>query len=443
MSIDGWRSLWEEATLTLTMGPSKSLATIILLTKFCSQDELKKSTRGRVGHSVGQLFVGRGNRSRMSNHWLSWLTCRSPVTGFASSAGQKRAETTPITRICLKLSVLACRFRLLRSVRQTASSLAHSRPRYTASVFMTKKTPSGSNLAPSRGIKISPRYHVFSTFVVVIWGFLIIATIIIHERGVSLTCDPSQPIADQDNMRVYVPWIYSPGTGLAGILRTAFTQAHGPITSMHLARLAVGVLEVPRMSPRTWMEVFWLADRRWAGPFGLGKTGWTVISRRIRVSIGLILLATLNVVAIITPIVMTRAYPAGTRSATPRAVFNVSTFDLTVVSTESLASDQLEYGLAWWRDGQPAPVPFWGSVFAELGVEQNESNGAWLLTADLRGDMFAWNYAGIRVAGGCETMQATSGEPLILQDMCQKEFGSDLNPPGKGKLTTANSPFVR
>ena len=441
MSIDGWRSLWEEATLTLTMGPSKSLATIILLTKFCSQDELKKSTRGRVGHSVGQLFVGRGNRSRMSNHWLSWLTCRSPVTGFASSAGQKRAETTPITRICLKLSVLACRFRLLRSVRQTASSLAHSRPRYTASVFMTKKTPSGSNLAPSRGIKISPRYHVFSTFVVVLWGFLIIAMIIIHERGVRLTRDPSQPIEGGADHGFHVPWIYGPAPGLAGILRTAFTQAHGPITSMHLARLAVGVLEIPSMSPHTWMEVFWLADRRWAGPFGLGKTGWTVVSRRLRVSYGLVLLAALNVVALITPIVMSRAYFAGTRSAWPYSTFNLSTFDLSVASVESLAGDQLKYGLAWWSHGDAAPAAYSRNAYAGLGAQQNESHGAWFFTGDT--EESGMTYTGIRVAGGCEIVQDTSGGPFNLQDMCQTEFGTDLNPPGKGKLTTANWPFVR
>jgi len=288
---------------------------------------------------------------------------------------------------------------------------------------------------------MSPSYHGFSTFVVVAWSFLIVAMIIIHERGVSLTWDPSQPIAGGEDYDISVPWIYSPGPGLAGILRTAFTQAHGPITSMHLARLAVGILEIPGMSPHTWMEVFWLADRRWAGPFGLGKTGWTVISRRLHVSYGLILLAALNLVALVTPIVMTRAYPAGTRSTNPYTTFNLSTFDLSVASIESLASDQLKYGLAWWSHGDAAPADYSRNAYAELGVQQNEANGAWFFTGD-RGEIEV-TYTGIRVAGGCEILKSTSGEPIILQDMCRTEFGTDLNPPGQGKLTTASSPCVK
>ena len=305
---------------------------------------------------------------------------------------------------------------------------------------MTQKTLSSSHLVPSRGIKTSPSYHVFSTFVVVAWGFLIIAMIIIHERGVSLTYDPFQPNAKEDEQNISpTSWIYSPGTGLAGILRTAFTQAHGPITSMHLARLAVGVLEIPGMSPRTWMEVFWLADRRWAGPFGLGKTGWTVISRRMRVSIGLILLATLNLVAIVTPIVMTRAYPAGTRSDWHNSTYYLSEFDLSVASTESLAGYQLENGLAWWSSG--ASIRSWMNAYAELGAQQNESTGAWFITEDvIEREMTS---TGIRISGGCEIIHATSGEPVNLQDICQTEFGTDLNPPGTGKPTTPSSSCVR
>ena len=124
----------------------------------------------------------------------------------------------------------------------------------------------------------------------------------------------------------------------------------------------------------------------------------------------------------------------------PYTVFNPSAFDLTVASTESLASDQLKFGLAWWRMGDSGVARFWRNAYAELGAQQNESTGAWLLTGN--NDDREMYYTGIRIAGGCEIIKATSNEPVILQDMCQTEFGTDLNPPGTGKLSKASSSCV-
>lgn len=106
-------------------------------------------------------------------------------------------------------------------------------------------------------IKASPSYHLLSTIVVCSWGLFIILTIGIHEMAHRAMWDPDRLLLYGG----YIPWVYRPTSGLPSLLRTIFTQAHGPITAMHVARLAVAALDASWMSPNTWMEVFWLAER--------------------------------------------------------------------------------------------------------------------------------------------------------------------------------------
>jgi len=236
-----------------------------------------------------------------------------------------------------------------------------------------------------------PRRHLLSTFVIAFWTLFIILTVVIHEVAYRASWD-----FEQARYRWELPWFLGPRIGIPTIMRTAFTQAHGPITAMHLARLAVNTLKLPWSSPKTWIEVFWLADRRWAGPVGLGKTGWTIASRRLRVSFGFLLLAALNIVAVITPVFMTRTYSMAAGDAQSSIVGNVSTVDLSIMSRLTRGA-QLSVGNEIWSKGLPPKAMFPPNTYTgtlPTGLEK------WLF---LSGDSYAsdMRLTGILVGGEC------------------------------------------
>ncbi|CAL1711035.1 unnamed protein product [Somion occarium] len=78
---------------------------------------------------------------------------------------------------------------------------------------------------------------------------------------------------------------------------------------MHLARVAVSSLQYPSSAPRTWRELFWMADRSWAEPVGIAYTAYQGLRLRVRTSVTFILFSTTRVIALITPVILTKAYP--------------------------------------------------------------------------------------------------------------------------------------
>lgn len=203
-------------------------------------------------------------------------------------------------------------------------------------------------------ISVHRSRHLLSTFFIATWTVFIVITIAIHEIAHGAAFDYQLFLYSYYDS---APWVYRHGKGLPGLLRTAFAQAHAPVTAMHLTRLTVNMLEASWVLPKTWMEVFWLADRRWAGPFGLGKTGWTIISRRMRVSFGFIFLAALNIVALVTPIFMTKAYSVATEDVFDRSVENVSMVDLPALARLSPRT-QVATGNEIWTKGLSSALLF-------------------------------------------------------------------------------------
>jgi hypothetical protein len=96
------------------------------------------------------------------------------------------------------------------------------------------------------------------------------------------------------------------------VMSVFFAQAHVPITAAHLARLAVSALHNPDTAPRTWTELFWLADRSWQGPLAIGNTYLSMLRRRVRPSVTFVLFSIACISAIATPILLSRAWPSAT-----------------------------------------------------------------------------------------------------------------------------------
>jgi hypothetical protein len=90
--------------------------------------------------------------------------------------------------------------------------------------------------------------YPLSTVALVIWVAYVAATIWLCERTATLS-----------KTTVGLPWAY---TTLPSLLLTGFAQGHSAITAMHLGRLAVSALHQRLTRPRSWAELFWLADSK-------------------------------------------------------------------------------------------------------------------------------------------------------------------------------------
>ncbi|KAL0576406.1 hypothetical protein V5O48_005595, partial [Marasmius crinis-equi] len=134
----------------------------------------------------------------------------------------------------------------------------------------------------------------FTLILFTLWVAFIIGLLWLLERAV--THGPRS---------VHPPWTL---TTLPDLLLTVFAQAHGPITAMHLTRIAVSALQYPSSAPNSWKELFWLADHNWEGPVGIVTSAWDSIRSRTRASFTFILFATTCVIGIIIPVVLTSAY---------------------------------------------------------------------------------------------------------------------------------------
>lgn len=283
-------------------------------------------------------------------------------------------------------------------------------------------TTSGPSLASHPRLSLS--YHLFSTVTVVAWSIFITATLITLELTHRATWDYSR-VANNEAL----PWAFSV---LPSILRTIFDQGHGTITAMHLARLAVGSLDISWTSANTWMEVFWLSDRRWAGPFGLWMTLKTLISRKRRklrgphVSLGFWLLTMLSIVTLVTPVTLSRAYHV-TMGLTKLETPTIQTSEMTTSWRGKVAGDHAGMlGRSIWVRGFAPALQFPDNMYAEPGVQASSTSGAWFITGWT--DKATVPLIGIRVEGGCERILQ---DGMTLQDQCTATFGDGSNSTGE------------
>jgi len=271
---------------------------------------------------------------------------------------------------------------------------------------------------PANYKRMSPSYHLFSFIIIVAWSLFILVTLITHELAHRATWD-----FDRIAAREGLPWIFSV---LPNILRTVFDQGHGPITAMHLTRLAVDSLDTPWVSPNTWMEGFWLADRRWSGPVGLWTTAKTYISRKLRklrgphVSLGFCFFAVLSVVALVTPVTLSRAYHVTTSEVEQQIVVS----DVSVVKIKALGEvtsrtyHQTRFGNSVWGRGMSPAIQGPENMYSEVGVPASLTSGSWLVTGGANKTIM--QLSGIRVAGGCELLQPSNS---TFGDICAAAFG--------------------
>lgn len=201
------------------------------------------------------------------------------------------------------------------------------------------------------------------------------------------------------------PWWIS---DLPTVLLTIFAQGHGAITAMHLARLGISALQHPRTAPNSWAELFWLADRNWQGPFGLGATlfgqaklGSTTLSTTF------VLFAVTCLFALPTPIALSKTYQVRTVQVRSKGTVQTNALVPEVISTVG-SSAQMSSGAGAWGTGMPVTQIYNSTTFTPAGHPRNVTPSDIVFAGQLL-DVEA-NMAAIHMAGGCRVFEPDAND---------------------------------
>ena len=260
-------------------------------------------------------------------------------------------------------------------------------------------------------------FHVFTGWLMAAWIALVACTLLLLERAVHISKE-----------RTTIPWHY--GTdGLPSLLVTVVAQGHVAVTAMYLTRLALSGLQVPFGTPRSWAEIFWLADAKWGGPVGIVETVLAAMALRIRhISKAFVLFSIISMAAFFMPIVLESAYPVTTVDVTVREQFAPYTL------TESLlgkldAYGQMGGGGGGWATGQSVLALYNRTTYHPAGQPRgNLSGGDFFFAGDVRGR--DTTLPGVRAQGECvdradidpASLFPTPGDDATFKSFCQTEM---------------------
>lgn len=252
-------------------------------------------------------------------------------------------------------------------------------------------------------------YYPLSLIIIILWVVFIGAEIYLLERSVALA-----PTV------VKLPWYYSID-GLPGIFLTIFSQGHAPVTAMHFGRLAVSGLRYRSSSPNTWMELFWLTDGNWSGPVGIVTTTWATMRHGLRVSFAFVMFSALTLVALVTPIVLNRAYPIQTIDVDLPTTFNPSTLSpFRLGSIDAYA--EIGAGSGAWATNQSAIELFNATSYTPAGRARNENSDDFFFAGDVQG--FDTTLPGLRIQGGCHAIGHSDIDTDGFADLCHTTYPS-------------------
>ncbi|KAK1225510.1 hypothetical protein PQX77_011547 [Marasmius sp. AFHP31] len=203
------------------------------------------------------------------------------------------------------------------------------------------------------------------------------------------------------------PWAF---TTLPNLLLTVFAQAHVPITGMHLSRVGVSALQYSSSAPRSWQELFWMADHKWEGPIGMVTSTLDSIRARKRASLTFVLFATTCAIGLLNPIILTRAYQV-------RQVEVVEDVQIRPSTTNFKRMQQVDgytqagVGMGSWATGTSVADIYNTSVF----LPEGSSEMAGISTFQPREFFFAGDVRnatatlpGLHLKGSCAPIDITS-----------------------------------
>ncbi|EIN11411.1 hypothetical protein PUNSTDRAFT_42678 [Punctularia strigosozonata HHB-11173 SS5] len=286
---------------------------------------------------------------------------------------------------------------------------------------------------PSKIVHVSGyylHYHALSILAIGIW---VVYTVTMIGLLDSLTrADVSNPQATALKETV------------VDIMSTFFIQAHVPITGMYLARLGMSALQHPKTAPRTWIELFWLADRNWQGPLAIGATYYTILQRRIRPSPTFIMFSLASIAALATPILMRQAWPVSVLDTVQTWTLDLDSFSPITFNNVDSAS-QRATGEGAWTSGLSILDVYNTSTYLNASYPYvNESSGEYFFAGDAI-NLEIPSMPGVWISGNCREVQTPSLPDYTdasLQQFCD-DFGFDQHYQETATLTaTGGSVFL-
>jgi hypothetical protein len=233
-------------------------------------------------------------------------------------------------------------------------------------------------------------YYPTSLIILVVWLVFIILLLWLLQSAVAHGPRSLSP-----------PWAY---TTLPSLLITVFAQGHGAITAMHLARVSVSALHSPRTSPNTWAEVFWISDRAWQGPVGILSTFLAASRLRVRTSTHFILCAVTCLTALVTPIVLSRAYPI--RSITVDENTTITPAALSVVQMAAIdAYAEMGTGVGAWSTALSVADVYNSSLYLTPGASRDVDPTDFFFAGNVEGKTAT--LPGLRLSGQCVPIDST------------------------------------
>ncbi|KAJ7766734.1 hypothetical protein B0H16DRAFT_1366829 [Mycena metata] len=233
------------------------------------------------------------------------------------------------------------------------------------------------------------RYYPTSLLLLVVWIVFVVILLWLLESAVS-----------HGPKSLTQPWGY---TQLPSLLITVFAQGHGAITAMHLARVSVSALHSARTSPSTWAEVFWISDRAWQGPVGMLFTVLAASRLRVRISAHFLLCAITCLTALVTPIILSRAYPIRTISIDENTTISPSALDVVQMGAVD-AYAEIGTGAGGWTTGLSVMETYNSSVYLPSGVSRDGDPLDFFFGADVEGKTV--RLPGLHLTGQCVTVDS-------------------------------------
>jgi hypothetical protein len=138
---------------------------------------------------------------------------------------------------------------------------------------------------------------------------------------------------------------------------TIFAQCHTAVTSIYLGRLAISALHDPDLVPKTWAELFWIANQNWQGPIGVAQTLAGMLRLQQPISFPFRLFAVTSLFSLLTPAALDRAYPR---------YFGIQTYNTNIPvqiwgrgdMNAMITGPQLAVGAGSWITGERADVMY-------------------------------------------------------------------------------------
>ena len=250
-----------------------------------------------------------------------------------------------------------------------------------------------------------PTLYPASLFIVASWTVFIAILLLLLEGSAA---DAARSLKR--------PWYYDP---LPSIFLTIFAQGHSAVTVVHFSRLAASALHLPGRGPASWQELFWQVDHSWSGPIGIASVVFFRLKQYVALSSTFFLFTATCIVALVTPVLLSRAYPIKNIVVPVEEPIRLNVFSSPHIHSFD-AYAQLAIGGGAWSTRQSLIGIFNTSTFVPAGKSREEDQvDDVFFVGEIAGSVL--KLPGIRTQGGCQVISNSSVDLDTFDDqMCSR-----------------------